>query len=681
MKKIFSKIVCFTLIFSMILGTNALAAFEDMTDVSGHWGEEMLEKAYNDGILTGYEDSTMRPNAKITTAQMITILCRVLNAQKSADISVLGLTPDIWYADAAGKALYMGLISPETGDLNATMNRGDAFYMMAKAFQIIKADPDMAKLAQYSDASGLKGEKRRAIASLVEDGFVLGDGVNLDIASDISRAEFIAVLYRVAGSLLEAQKATSVREGSAVISGNCTLSNVTLEDILFTSQVSNLNLRNVKADTVVLKTDSIKNFVLYSGTSINRLVFANDEGDIAFRPGSAIKINTVVVGDGKGKTDIGYAAPNLEITGSSRDVKISSNIQRAVISGSSNIIEVDRPVKELVIYGSNNTVKLDSNVEKLVVMGSGAKVYGNGIIKGAEVLVRDYEITATVKEYIDAGIASAEIALNAPDKLGAGKKMQLSAKVTNAPVDKNCKAVWIVDGKEISSQDVTLKEINEFTASHQYEYSKDMAVESTVRFELRYTTTSSEEQIVSAEKVVQLENFADEYYAIDNILDRVKTGYKGNYTLSWAQNHDYTEYEKERWVNEKGYSSSSKYLVWVNLTYQRVNIFEGSQGGWDLIRSGIVGTGAPSSPTPVGVWKTTYKQVAWVTPDYIVKPVVRFMGGGYAFHSRLYSPRNPNKIGDPSIGYPVSHGCVRMYEDDIQWMYDNIPSGTTVVVF
>jgi len=62
--------------------------------------------------------------------------------------------------------------------------------------------------------------------------------------------------------------------------------------------------------------------------------------------------------------------------------------------------------------------------------------------------------------------------------------------------------------------------------------------------------------------------------------------------------------------------------------------------------------------------------------------VVNFKtGSGYAFHSRLYNPGWSETFTDARIGFPVSHGCLRMYSEDVQWMYDNIPIGTTVVVF
>ena len=134
-------------------------------------------------------------------------------------------------------------------------------------------------------------------------------------------------------------------------------------------------------------------------------------------------------------------------------------------------------------------------------------------------------------------------------------------------------------------------------------------------------------------------------------------------------------------MNAKGFESETEYLIWVSIKYQHCNIFRGSKGEWSLVRSCVVGTGGVGSDTPVGVWKTTYKQeLGWTTYTYTVKPVVRFLGGGYAFHSRLYAPNTTNVI-EPDVGYPMSHGCVRMLDEDIWWVFENIPTRTTVVIF
>lgn len=183
---------------------------------------------------------------------------------------------------------------------------------------------------------------------------------------------------------------------------------------------------------------------------------------------------------------------------------------------------------------------------------------------------------------------------------------------------------------------------------------------------------------LTAETVTDNSDQAEE----DRVLNLVTLGYKGNYTLKWAQEHDYESPEKEVWVNAKDYTSVTDYLIWVNLSMQRVNIFKGGEGNWNLVYSCIVGTGAPGRGTPVGVWKTTYKAWAgWTTSTYTVRPVVGFKEKtGYAFHSRLYYPGS-DKLSDYSIGFPVSHGCVRMYDEDVLYIYNNIPLGTTVVVY
>jgi len=149
------------LILSLCLSVNATAsAWEAFTDVSGHWAQTALQNGYNDGLIAGYDATTLAPDAPITTAQMITVLCRVLNASETADISALGISADVWYAEAAGKALKLGLISANTGNLDAPMSRQNALAMMAKAFCLVPAEPNYTVLDSFSDAGGISAETR-----------------------------------------------------------------------------------------------------------------------------------------------------------------------------------------------------------------------------------------------------------------------------------------------------------------------------------------------------------------------------------------------------------------------------------------------------------------------------------------------------------------------------------------
>ncbi|MGX8698625.1 MAG: L,D-transpeptidase family protein [bacterium] len=156
--------------------------------------------------------------------------------------------------------------------------------------------------------------------------------------------------------------------------------------------------------------------------------------------------------------------------------------------------------------------------------------------------------------------------------------------------------------------------------------------------------------------------------------------YAGDYTLSWAEAHDYPALWKRIYLNALDIESDTEYLIWVNKTYQRVNIFVKTAAGWKFDRVFLCCTGADWSPTPSGTYKTTLKERGWFHYDYSVFPVVRFWKGGYAFHSQLHYPGGSAKISDPALGYPASHGCVRMLDADISWIHQTIPIGTTVYV-
>lgn len=288
-----------------------------------------------------------------------------------------------------------------------------------------------------------------------------------------------------------------------------------------------------------------------------------------------------------------------------------------------------------------------------------------------------------VENYPDNGIARGWLSLGAVNTLPAGQTLEVTAYPGYLEAGKTCTGTWYVDGKAVSTQTVVLGRDTP-KLSHKYTYTEDMKRTSEVTFVLSYTTQDGRKQELSAAKTITLQNYDYSYYhgpTPQEALNTVTSNYAGNYTLAWALNHDYSKEIKTAWVNAKGYSSRTQYLIWVNLTYQRVNIFQGAQGNWTLIRECLCGSGKPSTPTIRGVFATTYKQSSWNYGSYYCGPVVRFYGG-YAFHSRLeYWPMGSGRYYDGRIGFPISHGCLRMYDDDIWFIYNNIPNGTTVVVY
>lgn len=142
---------------------------------------------------------------------------------------------------------------------------------------------------------------------------------------------------------------------------------------------------------------------------------------------------------------------------------------------------------------------------------------------------------------------------------------------------------------------------------------------------------------------------------------------------------DYTDDQKVEFVNSMKYDSQTAYLVWVSLYTQRVNIFKGYEGQWELEKSFRCSSGVNETPTTNGIYTIDTIQERWNLGKTYVGPVLIF-NGGEAFTSRPFDTET-NEIVDETMGKPASGGGVRMLEEDIEWMEENISVGTMVVVY
>ena len=131
-------------------------------------------------------------------------------------------------------------------------------------------------------------------------------------------------------------------------------------------------------------------------------------------------------------------------------------------------------------------------------------------------------------------------------------------------------------------------------------------------------------------------------------------------------------------LKAQAYSSSTGYLILVNRATCQVGIFTGKTGFWNQIKSWSCSPGASSSPTVAGTFRVGGKgyyfdsgsaRCYWYTQFY----------GNYLFHSVLYNKNGT--LMDGRLGMHLSHGCVRLQIDNAKWIYNNIPRGTTVVVY
>lgn len=133
-------------------------------------------------------------------------------------------------------------------------------------------------------------------------------------------------------------------------------------------------------------------------------------------------------------------------------------------------------------------------------------------------------------------------------------------------------------------------------------------------------------------------------------------------------------------INTLNIESLTSNLIYVNLKDQITYIYKGSINNWDKIKSFKCSTGIESEKTPTGIFDVR-ERGAWFFSDKYNqggKYWVQFYGD-YLFHSVPYN-KDQSEVVDYTLGVPASHGCIRLKTEDAKWIYDNIESGTKVII-
>lgn len=128
-------------------------------------------------------------------------------------------------------------------------------------------------------------------------------------------------------------------------------------------------------------------------------------------------------------------------------------------------------------------------------------------------------------------------------------------------------------------------------------------------------------------------------------------------------------------------SSKSPYVIWVSTYTQHLYIFRWSVKNkrWEYFQPTVggkkkysdweVATGAAGSPTPIGFTKRIHNKIRsrHDLPYWSCFQTIN------SFHGKQSSW--------PIDGKPHSTGCVRNYNENAQWIYQNCPIGTPVIIY
>ena len=277
--RFFSAVIAVSMLFSAAVS----ADFSDMP--SDAQAAQAITNAVSNGILSGYEDGTVRPDANITRAEMASIITRAFGASKEADIKdFLDVPSDAWYYSAFSKAYAMGAF---TGDDQKHMNPQnnitfqECFTILSQVFDLLPPYTvirdgssdfpkntvftsvnarlyDVSVLSDYADGNSVADWAKVFVSGVVANGGWNGENGNLTPTAYITRGQFATVLDNIIKNYIDTPGTyAELPAGNTMIRCNdVTLDGVSTESDIFISdsvEQGKITINNISANRIVVR--------------------------------------------------------------------------------------------------------------------------------------------------------------------------------------------------------------------------------------------------------------------------------------------------------------------------------------------------------------------------------------------------------------------------------------------
>ncbi|GAE87264.1 S-layer homology domain-containing protein [Acetivibrio straminisolvens] len=108
------------------------------TDIDGHWARDIIIVASKHGLISGYEDGTVRPDRPITLAEACSVVARAFEFKTTKNGIYSKLNPDKWYSKSVKKMFDVGILTVNDSlyknfDEEAAITRANCSMMVSRA--------------------------------------------------------------------------------------------------------------------------------------------------------------------------------------------------------------------------------------------------------------------------------------------------------------------------------------------------------------------------------------------------------------------------------------------------------------------------------------------------------------------------------------------------------------------
>ncbi|USB33395.1 S-layer homology domain-containing protein [Paenibacillus sp. YPG26] len=180
----------------------------EFSDVVNHWAKNAVNDMGSRMVIEGKGDGKFSPNQSITRAEFAAIMVRGLGlAPEASSASFKDVKNTDWYSGVIQTAYTNNLIQGfEDGNFrpNDAITREQAMTILAKAMKITALDKKLPSqdasqaLAAYRDADKIAAWAKKGVADSLQAGVVTGrSAAELAPTSEITRAEVAQILQRL----------------------------------------------------------------------------------------------------------------------------------------------------------------------------------------------------------------------------------------------------------------------------------------------------------------------------------------------------------------------------------------------------------------------------------------------------------------------------------------------------
>lgn len=167
-----------------------------LKDIQGHWAEATIRRLAEKGVISGYQDGTFRPDARITRAEFVKYLVDALHVKPTAG-KIFEDTKGHWAKDAIATANGQGIadgVSDTQFAPDDPITRQEIAMMLVKALKLPPktiANPEK----RFADAYDISWWARESVYTAVAHGILSGDkGRRLHPTAFATRAEAVTML-------------------------------------------------------------------------------------------------------------------------------------------------------------------------------------------------------------------------------------------------------------------------------------------------------------------------------------------------------------------------------------------------------------------------------------------------------------------------------------------------------